>query len=81
MLSALKFLVEPFSSLKVNFRRFEDSMIPISVLQVGGTNDEEPDVLVPRVPVLVVFLLLLVPVLVVFLQLLVESNPGLKFSD
>jgi hypothetical protein len=56
-------------------------MIPISVLQVGGTNDEEPDVLVPRVPVLVVFLLLLVPVLVVFLQLLVESNPGLKFSD
>ena len=57
-LSGLKFLVEPFSSLKVNFRTFDDSRISVSVRGVGGTDDEEPDVLVPKVLVSVAFLLL-----------------------
>lgn len=57
-LSDLKFLVEPFSSLKVNFRTFDDSRISVSVRGVGGTDDEEPDVLVPKVLESVAFLLL-----------------------
>ena len=68
-LSGLKFLVEPFSSLKVNFRTFDDSRISVSVRGVGGTDDEEPDVLVPKVLVSVAFLLLFL-----------EPVPGLQAS-
>ena len=68
-LSGLKFLVELFSSLKVNLRTFDDSRISVSVRGVGGTDDEEPDVLVPKVLVSVAFLLLFL-----------EPVPGLQAS-
>ena len=65
-LSGLKFLVEPFSSLKVNFRTFDDSRISVSVRGVGGTDDEEQDILVSKV--------------MAFLLLFLEPVPELQAS-